>query len=382
MRLKQLSLLASASLLGILVHAGLSTSALAQAAAALTGTVSSAEEGPMEGVLVSAKKDGATITTTVVTNAKGEYSFPADRLQPGHYAIATRASGYNLDGPKAVDIAAGGAKADIKLVKSKNLVNQISNAEWLLSAPGPDNLKTNMGACVSCHTLQRVFASTHDPEEFKALFKRMGGYSPGSTPTHLQPLLPGPRADRAPIPAAQFDAQSNWLASVNLSTTDHWAFDLKTLPRPTGASTKVIITEYDLPRKETQPHDVIVDQDGQVWYSDFSNMYAGVLDPKTGKATDIPIPVLKPEEPKGGLEVEARARPEERLAGHDVPGRRRAHRSQDPRGADLSVPQGMGFNHRAGLDGLAAAFRRRRQGVDQQSRRAPYVPDRREDRAI
>jgi len=304
MRLKQVSLLASASLFGMLVHAGLSTGALAQAAAALSGQVTSTEEGPMEGVLVSAKKDGSTITVTVVTDAKGEYSFPADRLAAGHYAIATRAIGYDLNGPKAVDIAAGGSKADIKLTKTKNLANQLSNAEWLLSAPGPDNLKTNMGACVSCHTLQRVFASTHDAEEFKQLFKRMGGYSPGSTPLHPQPLLPGPRADRAPIPAAQFDAQSAWLASVNLSTTDARSFELKTLPRPKGVSTKVIYTEYDLPRKETQPHDVIVDQDGMVWYSDFSNMYAGVLDPKTGKATDIPIPVLKPEEPKGSLEIE------------------------------------------------------------------------------
>jgi streptogramin lyase len=303
MRLKQLSLLASASLFGMLAHAGLSTSALAQAAAALTGQVTSAEEGPMEGVLVTAKKDGSTIAITVVTDAKGEYSFPADRLDAGHYAIATRAIGYDLNGPRAVDIAAGGSKADIKLTKTKNLANQLSNAEWLLSAPGPDNLKTNMGACVSCHTLQRVFASTHDAEEFKQLFKRMGSYSPGSTPTHPQPLLPGPRADRAPIPAAQFDAQSTWLASVNMSTTDARTFDLKTLPRPKGASTKVIYTEYDLPRKDTQPHDVIVDQDGQVWYSDFSNMFAGVLDPKTGKATDIAIPVLKPEEPKGSLEI-------------------------------------------------------------------------------
>jgi hypothetical protein len=161
-----------------------------------------------------------------------------------------------------------------------------------------------MANCVSCHTLQRVFASTHDAEEFKQLFKRMGSYSPGSTPTHPQPLLPGPRADRAPIPAAQFDAQSDWLSSVNLSTTDKRAFDLKTLPRPKGASTKVIYTEYDLPRKEAQPHDVIVDQDGMVWYSDFSNMFAGELDPKTGKATEIAIPVLKPEEPKGSLEIE------------------------------------------------------------------------------
>src|SRR5471032_954493 len=87
MRLKQLSLLASASLFGMLVHAGLSTSALAQAAAALTVTVTSAEEGPMECVLVTAKKDGSTIAVTVVTDAKGQYSFPADRLTAGHYAI-------------------------------------------------------------------------------------------------------------------------------------------------------------------------------------------------------------------------------------------------------------------------------------------------------
>jgi virginiamycin B lyase len=304
MRLKHLSLLASASLFGLLVQSGLSTSVLAQAAGALTGQVTSAEEGPMEGVLVSAKKDGSTITISVVTNAKGEYSFPADRLGAGHYAIATRAAGYNLDGPKAVDIAAGGSKADIKLVKSKNLANQLSNAEWLISAPGAENLKSQMASCVSCHTLQRIFASTHDAEEFKQIFKRMGTYSPGSTPTHPQPLLAGPRGDRSPMPEPMWGVMSEWLASVDMSTSDARSFELKTMPRPKGASTKVIYTEYDLPRKETQPHDVIVDQDGQVWYSDFSNMFAGVMDPKTGKATDIPIPVLRPEQPKGSLEIE------------------------------------------------------------------------------
>jgi streptogramin lyase len=279
-------------------------SAQAQTAGALSGQVSSAEEGSMEGVLVSAKKQGSTITVTVVTDAKGQYSFPADRLDAGHYAITIRAAGYNLDGPKAVDIAAGGSTADIRLVKTKNLANQLSNAEWLISVPGPDNLKANMANCVSCHTLQRVFASAHDAEEFKQIFKRMGSYSPGSTPTRPQSLLPGPRGDRSPMPPSQWDAMSAWLASVDMSTTDTRSYELKTLPRPKGAATRVIYTEYDLPRKETQPHDVIVDQDGMVWYSDFSNQFAGVMNPKTGQAKDIPIPVLKPEQPKGNLEIE------------------------------------------------------------------------------
>ena len=39
----------------------------------------------MEGVLVNVKREGSTITTTVVTNEKGQYSFPADRIEPGKY---------------------------------------------------------------------------------------------------------------------------------------------------------------------------------------------------------------------------------------------------------------------------------------------------------
>ncbi len=34
----------------------------------------------MEGVLVNAKKEGSTVTTTVVSNDKGEFSFPAGKL--------------------------------------------------------------------------------------------------------------------------------------------------------------------------------------------------------------------------------------------------------------------------------------------------------------
>jgi streptogramin lyase len=52
------------------------------------------------------------------------------------------------------------------------------------------------------------------------------------------------------------------------------------------------------------PHDVIVDQDGQVWYSDFGSQFVGVMDQKTGAVKDIAIPVLKPEQPKGGLDIE------------------------------------------------------------------------------
>src|SRR5712671_7904650 len=103
---------------------------------ALSGAVSSAKEGAMEGVLVSARKDGSTITTTVVTNDKGQYVFPADRLEPGKYNISIRAVGYVLDGTKSVEIgAAKEAKADIQLGTARNVLMQLTNAEWMESAP-------------------------------------------------------------------------------------------------------------------------------------------------------------------------------------------------------------------------------------------------------
>src|ERR1051326_1242401 len=90
----------------------------ATGAVALQGTVKSAQEGAMEGVLVSAKKTGVTITTTVVTDDKGHYAFLSSRLLPGHYNNTIRAVSYKLNGPRAVDIESGkAASADIALTK-------------------------------------------------------------------------------------------------------------------------------------------------------------------------------------------------------------------------------------------------------------------------
>ena len=86
----------------------------AQSSVALSGQVSSAEEGAMEGVVVSAKRDGSTITISVITDAKGRYAFPAARLEPGKYTLRIRAAGYQLAGTPAATVAAGQeAKADL-----------------------------------------------------------------------------------------------------------------------------------------------------------------------------------------------------------------------------------------------------------------------------
>jgi virginiamycin B lyase len=293
-----------ASVAGVL--AGLMVTGACAQTAALSGQVSSAEEGAMEGVLVSAKKQGSTITTTVVSNDKGQFSFPADRLEPGHYDITIRAAGYNLVGPKQVDVAGGGAaSADLKLAKAKSIYGQLSSAEWLQSAPGNDQIKSFLPDCVGCHTLQRVFSSIHTTDEWKQVFARMGRYAPESVPTRPQLLLAGgARSERPRVPAAMMDAAAEFLVNANVNNPDGEGFDFKRLPRPTGRATHVIVTEYDLPRKEALPHDVIVDVDGHAWYSDFGNQFVGELDPKTGKVQDYALETLRQDQPKGPLGLE------------------------------------------------------------------------------
>src|SRR6202049_4096638 len=92
--------------LAVILSQGVSHQAWAGNGTALTGQVSSAEEGNMEGVVVTAKKAGATVMTSVTTDAQGRYSFPESRLEPGQYSLAIRAVGYDLTAPAVATVAA------------------------------------------------------------------------------------------------------------------------------------------------------------------------------------------------------------------------------------------------------------------------------------
>src|ERR1700688_3690661 len=91
--------------LAVILSQGVSHQALA-AGAALTGQVSSAEEGNMEGVVVSAKKAGSTVTVSVTPDAQGRYTFPENRLEPGQYTLAIRAVGYDQASPTTATVPA------------------------------------------------------------------------------------------------------------------------------------------------------------------------------------------------------------------------------------------------------------------------------------
>jgi virginiamycin B lyase len=269
-------------------------------APALTGRVASAEEGAMEGVLVSAQRDGSPISVTVVTDRDGRYGFPADRLPPGHYALRIRAIGYELGAAASADVAAqASATTDLTLHRVKDISAQLTSTEWLTSMPGTPEQKRPLIECMSCHTLERVLRSKFTADEFVGVLKRMANYANNSTVQHVQK-----RVAERDVPDDRARRVAEYLASVNLSQRNYWNYELKVLPRPTGAATRIIITEYDLPRATIAPHDVRTDAQGFIWYSNFVEPYLGRLDPRTGEHKEFAYTLPKPKFPTGALALE------------------------------------------------------------------------------
>ena len=161
---------------------------------ALTGRITSQAEGPMEGVLVSAKGAGSNITVSVVSDGNGRYSFSRARLKPNKYSVSIRAVGYEIGSPSnfepapkqapqsapdkhtpaalvPVEVTANQtAQLDLKLVSAPDLASQLSKAEWLMSFPGTEVMvdvqREAIEHCGYCHSFERVVKSKYDATAF------------------------------------------------------------------------------------------------------------------------------------------------------------------------------------------------------------------------
>ena len=198
------------------------------------------------------------LQVSVTTDVQGRYTFPENRLDPGEYTISIRAVGYDISSPtKATVESEKTTTTDIRLKKTKNLASQLTNAEWMMSIPGTEEQKAMLLNCVGCHTLERIMRSTHDSDEWTQVITRMMGYGAVSQPIKPQPMLDRSREGTP----EQYRKMADYLASINLSSVDRWQYELKTLPRPKGPDTRAIVTEYDMVRPTTEPHDILVDKD-------------------------------------------------------------------------------------------------------------------------
>src|ERR1700737_2256861 len=99
--------------------------------AILSGAITSAAGEKMGGVTVSAKPEGATITTTVFTDADGRYFFPP--MPGGKYRVWAQAVSFD-SAKRDVDLAAGKAQ-DFPLKPMKDFFRQLPGDLMLAGLP-------------------------------------------------------------------------------------------------------------------------------------------------------------------------------------------------------------------------------------------------------
>jgi streptogramin lyase len=301
--------------LGTILLAGLVWSAPAaqsRGTGILQGTVRSADGTPMEGVVVSARAAGRSVTTSVLTNRQGAYAFPS--LDGGQYKVWAQAVGFDA-GRAELALAGGRMERTLTLTPIKDvgrILKQMSGVEYLRSLPQATAADRRMvhvykNNCTGCHTAAHSLQNRWDARgwgvlvDLMAVFPSTGEPVPGLRPTPERPGNPMIRAYR--------DELAEYLGRTRGATE---LTDLKPLPRATGEATQVIITEYDLPRTDglnhfddgsdwsmgtpsrfvgRAAHDVWPDADGNIWMADdlVPRRTFAMLEPGTGQVVDYAL---------------------------------------------------------------------------------------------
>jgi virginiamycin B lyase len=289
------------SILAFALSLLLSPSARAQGAHPMLGgpkgVVKSAKGDLLEGIMVQLISPKNAIRTTVYSNAQGRYEFP--KLDSGTYTLRiARPLEFYPYTKENVAIDGATALEDISLQRIGNadvlppfpsIAAQITGSEWLQSLSGTGEEKKYLTTyCNWCHSYQQIFRNRYDEQGWAHIVFRMT-HGAGSPLINIRQPGRLPPEDEAKF--------VKWLATVRGPDSKDPPF--VTLPRPRGAQTRVIITEYELPRLELATHDVTGDSKGNVWYSTHRSSYIGRLDPRSGAVKEYRVPSVNADELPG-----------------------------------------------------------------------------------
>ncbi len=274
------------------------------------GAVKSLEGKPLEGVTVSVRGRGKTFVTTVFTNQQGIYVFPP--LEKGlKFSLWAQAQGFET---ARFDAEAGSGAiqmlAELRLKPLNNFEKQLTGVEWMNSFPENTPAEKRekriyASNCSGCHANQFTLQNRFDAASWGKIVRVMS-LSSGGTP--VRPNFAG-----TPTIEAYKDEIVRFLTKVRGPGKAN--YELKPLPRPTGAAAQVVITEFDLPRPEDPPesyvhdgsnwmegtpsrwqgraaHDAAVGPDGSIYLSDETTLGASIfkLETQSGKVTSYKFP--------------------------------------------------------------------------------------------
>ena len=235
------------------------------------------------------------VRTTVFSSEEGKYEFPV--MQAGAYTlrIATPASfkpyrreSVRINGTNSIDEIvlekvpeAGGERAlPGALPPTPEIGAQLSGAEMLWNLSGTDQEKsTFIRTCgIGCHDLKEIFRNRFDERSWRV----MVGWMTSSSSSFVVR-----RAGSTLSPEAEMVLK--WLVRVRGPESKDLPYRM--FPRPSGSSTRVVITEYEMPRRFLSLHEVYGDSKGNIWCTSHRTPYVGILDPRTGIVKEYKVPM-------------------------------------------------------------------------------------------
>ncbi|MBI2187789.1 MAG: carboxypeptidase regulatory-like domain-containing protein [Acidobacteria bacterium] len=271
----------------------------------LVGAIRAADGAPLEGVVISARAPGASITTSVFTDERGAYVFPA--LPAGPYNLWAQATGYETARAHVTIQTAGRTQQAFTLNAIADLTPQLTPSEWLAALPEDTKEQRRLKAifrtnCTACHPATYVFQNRFDENGWRAVIGFMerntgtGNINRHTTVVHYEEEL------------------AEYLASVRGPSAPPLTFGLD--PRPRGDAARVVITEYDVPLAGARSerawndgsdwsfgwptasmgarwiHDVVPDNDGNAWGTRDrgpADMTLFKIDTATGQVTGVKV---------------------------------------------------------------------------------------------
>jgi virginiamycin B lyase len=284
-------------------YRGLTTSTATNAPALGTlrggahGTVRGPKGERLEGIMVQMISAKTAIRTTVYTDVEGLYEFPV--LEAGTYTLRiARPLEFKLYVKESLRIDGATPLDDIVLQRvtdkevlppTPEILAQLTGAEWMLNLPGTGEEKRTFSLTCGfgCHSYQQIFRARYDEAGWRNIVRRM---MTGAGSPLINVRQPGPQSTgRAGRPLSEeLEIVTQWLARVRGPQSSDTP--LHYLPPPRGVSTRVVVTEYELPRQLLAPHDVHGDSKGNIWYTPHRSPYIGKLDPRTGAVKEYRVP--------------------------------------------------------------------------------------------
>src|SRR5207247_6667572 len=208
----------------------------------LSGAIASRSGQKLEGVTVSAKLEGSTITTSVYTDAAGVYVFPP--LPAGKYRVWAEALGFESD-KSAVDLGAT-RRADFtlqELTDPERRFRQLPGEMMVAALPEatPEDARMKkifMNNCTGCHSTSYALQFRFDEAGWSKIIDLM-------KIVPVTGVYPGPNAKSNQIMERHQKQLSAYLARAR--GPGESSMKAVARARPTGEAARAVWTRYDLP---------------------------------------------------------------------------------------------------------------------------------------